>query len=339
MKLLQCDQYGEVNEVVSLVEAPKPPIPNHNEVLIDVEYASVSHAVGLMVQGQYQTRPPVPFTPGTEAVGTVSAVGKDVTHVKIGDCVLATNNWGCYAQCITVPAATVYPIPDGLDTLSALPIAISYGTAYTGLVWRCNIQPSDTLLVLGAGAGVGLAAVEIAVRLGARVIACASTEEKRQAALSRGAFAAIAPSADLAKQVKKLTDGAGVDIVVDPVGGELAGYALRATAANGQILSIGFASGTLPNYAPNYLLVKNITLHGFFYGRFIGWTPANEREVHAPAMQRAIKTLLAWARDGHLQPTVEKVYPMSALANALEALKSRQVIGKLALSILEETSV
>lgn len=339
MKILQCNRYGEVSDVVSVVDAPKTLTLNSSEVIIDVDYASVSHAVGLMVQGSYQTRPPVPFIPGTEAVGTVSEVGKDITHVKPGDRVLVTNNWGCYAQRINVPAATVYPIPNGLNSLNALPIAISYGTAYTGLVWRCNIQPSDTLLVLGAGAGVGLAAVEIAVRLGAQVIACASTEEKRQAALSRGAFAAIAPNADLAKQVKALTNGAGVDIVVDPVGGELAGYALRATAANGQILSIGFASGTLPNYAPNYLLVKNITLHGFFYGRFIGWTPANEREVFAPAMQRAMKTLLGWARDGHLQPTVEKVYPMRALGSALEALKSRQVIGKLALSIREETSV
>src|SRR5690554_2411935 len=149
-------------------------------------------------------------------------------------------------------------MPDGLPLLDALPIPISYGTAYTGLLWRCGLQPGETVLILGAGAGVGLAAVEIAVQMGAQVIACASTESKRAAALERGAIGAAVPNEELAAQVKALTQGRGADVVVDPVGGELFGYAIRAAAHNARLLSVGFASGTMPVVPPNIMLVKNL---------------------------------------------------------------------------------
>ncbi len=334
MRALQCDEYGSVAQV-RLVQKEVPGQPGPDEVVIDVAYASVSHAVGLMVEGKYQTRPPLPFSPGTEAVGEVVAVGKDVTRLKPGDAVVAVAPWGCYAERIKLPEYTVYPIPDGLNLLDALPIPISYGTAYTGLLWRCALKPGESVLVLGAGAGVGLAAVELATQMGARVIACASTAEKRQAALERGAVAAVVPGPDLARQVKEAADGRGADVVVDPVGGELFGYAVRAAAPDARLLSIGFASGSMPAVPANIMLVKNLTLHGFFFGRYIGWTPAKESIVHAPALQQAMRTMLTWAQEGRLRPSVARVFPMSGLADAMALLHSRQVVGKLAINIKE----
>lgn len=337
IRALQCQRFGDSDEA-QLVLCDEPDAPGPNEVVMDVAYASVSHATGLMIAGRYQTRPPLPFTPGTEAVGYIVSVGSSVTRFKPGDAVVAIADWGCFAERIKLSEYTVYLVPDGMPLLNALPLPISYGTAYCGLVWRCALQPGETVLVLGAGAGVGLAAVELAVQMGADVIACASTQEKRDQALVRGARAAVAPNATLPAEVKALTGGRGADLIVDPVGGELFGHAVRAAAHNARLLSIGFASGTLPTVPANLLLVKNITLHGFFYGRYIGWTPADERVVHAPALQRAMQTLLGWARDGRIRPTVSKVYPITELGNALGALHSRKVIGKVALTIRQETT-
>lgn len=333
MRAIVCTHYNDhFNVDIQKQNITKPTGPN--EVKIQVHYASVSHAVGLMIAGKYQTKPALPFTPGTEAVGKVIEIGAEVTDIELGTMVLAVNNYGCYADQIVVPKYTVYPLPHDLDPLHALPIPISYGTAYTGLAWRCRLQPTDTVLVLGAGAGVGLAAVEIAIQMGAKVIAVTSTEEKRQAALQRGAFATLAPDSHLAQHVKELTQGQGASIIVDPVGGNLSHYALRAAAPNAQILSIGFASGDLPNYAPNYLLVKNITLHGFFYGQYIGWTPSDERIHYASSLKRAINTLLFWAHAKKIQPIVTQVYKPNQLAEALQALQNREIIGKAAISFL-----
>lgn len=337
MRALVCTHYNDQFQVeLQNLDAPNQIEPH--EVMIQVHYASVSHAMGLMIAGKYQTKPPLPFIPGTEAVGKVIHVGTAVTDIQVGDMVLAIHNYGCYAEQIVVPKYTVYPLPKDLPALQALPIPISYGTAYTGLAWRCKIQPTDTVLVLGAGAGVGLAAVEIAVQMGAQVIACTSTEEKRQMALKLGAFAAVSPDANLATTVKTLTNGQGASIIVDPVGGELAGYALRAAAPNAQILSIGFASGSLPNYAPNYLLVKNLSLHGFFYGQYIGWTPTDERIRYAASLKAVINTLLHWAKTQRINPTVSQLYKYNELTDALHALQNRQIIGKAAISFIEETT-
>lgn len=337
MRALQCERFGTVQDV-QLVNRDEPAAPGPHEVVMAVAYASVSHATGLMIAGRYQTKPPLPFTPGTEAVGHIVSVGAAVTRFKPGDAVVAIADWGCFAEQVKLPEYTVYAVPDGLPLLDALPVPISYGTAYCGLLWRCALQPGETVLVLGAGAGVGLAAVELAAQMGAHVIACASTQEKRNEALARGAHGAVAPDANLAAEVKALTGGRGADIIVDPVGGELFGYAVRAAAHNARLLSIGFASGVLPTIPPNLLLVKNLTLHGFFYGRYIGWTPSDERAVHAPALQRVMETILGWARDKRIRPTVSKTYPITELSNALGALHSRQVVGKVALTIKPETT-
>lgn len=337
MRALRCEAWGEPDTVVLRSDEPDG-VPGPDDVVIAVDYASVSHATGLMIAGLYQTRPPLPFTPGTEAAGVVVARGSNVTRLNIGDAVLAIANWGCFAEQLTVHQATVYKIPAGVSALQALPIPISYGTAYTGLLWRCGLQPGETVLVLGAGAGVGLAAVEIAVAMGARVIACASTQAKREQAQRRGAMHVVVPDETLAAQVKACTGGRGADVVVDPVGGELFERAVRAAAPYARLLSIGFASGRQPVIPANLLLVKNLTLHGFFFGRYIGWTPVDERVVHAPALQQAMDTLLGWVREGRIQPVVSEVFPISGLSQALAALESRQVIGKVALKINQETT-
>ncbi|MGE8686299.1 MAG: NADPH:quinone oxidoreductase family protein [Achromobacter sp.] len=336
MRALLCERFGPVSDV-ALVDAPDAPPPGPTEVTIAVQYASVSHATKLLIEGRYQTRPPMPFVPGTEAVGVVLACGGAVTRLRPGDRVVALARWGCYAERLTLPEYTVYAVPDGLDPLQALPVPISYGTAYGGLLWRAAMQPGENVLVLGAGSGVGLAAVELAALLGARVIACASTEAKRQAARDAGALHAMPADDGMAAAVKALTTGRGADIVFDPVGGAAFGHAVRAAAANARMLSVGFASGDVPPVPLNLLLVKNIALHGFFFGRYLGWTPADERVVHAPAMQRAMATLFDWTRSQRIHPAVTAVYPIAELAAALQALESRQVVGKVALKIISET--
>lgn len=331
MKALLVRKHGDPADVVALEEQPVAPPPGPDEVTVALEYASISHATRLLIEGRYQSRPPMPFVPGTEAVGHVTAVGERVTRLKVGDPVLVVARWGCFAGELTLPAHTVYAIPPALPLLQALPLAISYGTAYTGLFWRSELQPGETVLVLGAGAGVGLAAVELAALAGARVIACASTEDKRREAIERGAAHALAPGPELAAQVKALTAGRGASLIVDPVGGDLFDQCVRAAAQNGRILSVGFASGKVPQAPLNLLLVKNITLHGFFYGRYIGWTPADERQAWALQMQDAMEKLMQWTLEGRLRPTVAKVFEMHELDLALATLESRLIIGKLAI--------
>lgn len=332
MRALVCDRHGPVGDVVAR-EIAEPPAPGPHDVTIDITHASVSHSTRLLIEGTYQSRPPLPFVPGTEAVGRVIARGDAVTRLSPGDAVVAVSRWGCFAQRLTLPESTVYPVPDGLDPLAALPVPISYGTAYTALLWRAGLQPGETVLVLGAGSGTGLAAVEVAAACGATVIACASSADKREVALAAGAAQAIEADADLAAKVKRLTRGEGADVVFDPVGGAAFERSVRAAAGNARLLSIGFASGQVPAVPLNLVLVKNLTVHGFFFGRYVGWTPVDERVVHASTLQRAMRTLLEWARDGRIRPAVTRVFPLGALGEAVAALESRQVVGKVALAI------
>ncbi len=244
---------------------------------------------------------------------------------------------GLLPQRLLLPAYTCIPCPKGCH---------HWRRCRAYFLWHC-LHRLDVAFVaaaggnrIGAGRGrrVGLAAVEIAAQVGADVIGVCKHTGKREAAMARGARAALEPGPELATQVKTLTAGRGADVIVDPVGRRAICYAVRAAAHNAQLLSIGFASGSMPAVQPNLLLVKNLTLHGFFYGRYIGWTPADERAVHAPALQRAMRTLLSWARNGRIRPEVSKVYPMNGLPDALAALHGRHVIGKLALSIKQETT-
>lgn len=333
MKALVCREFGQPEDVIALQEVAPVAQIDIDEVLVEVHHATVSHATGLLIEGRYQKTPPLPFVPGTEGVGRVLACGSRVDHVKVGDAVAFICDWGAYAEQLTVHGATVYPIADDLDPLQALAVPISYGTAYAALHWRARLQEGNTVLVLGAGSGVGAAAVELARLVpGVTVIACASSPQKRQAALQGGAHHAVEPDG-LIGQVKQLTQGRGADLVFDPVGGDLLLQALRCTAQNGKIVSIGFASGTIPQIPMNILLVKNLTVFGFFYGQYIGWTPANERVQHAMQVQAMMAELFALARRGAIHPAVTQIFPMDQLCQALHALHSRDVVGKVALAI------
>lgn len=221
-----------------------------------------------------------------------------------------------------------------MNWLQALPLPNSYGTAYTALLWRAKIEPGESLLVLGAGSGTGLACVEIAAALGIKVIACASTPAKRELALSRGADHVVEPGDALVQQVKTLTNGRGVDVVFDPIGGDVMERALRATAQGARVLTIGFASGKIPSLPMNIVLVKNLSLLGFFFGLYTGWTHEDETQKHLSAMQKMMNTLQLWALSGRIQPGVTQTYPLTGLTDALADLHHRQVTGKLALEIL-----
>ncbi len=334
MRALVVEQFGRPVDVAHVKTWPEPEAPKDNEVTVDVAYASVSHSSGLLIEGKYQTTPPLPFIPGTEAVGTVIVCGAQVKHVRAGDRVMALSRWGCFAERITISAHTVYPILDGMNWLQALPLPNSYGTAYTALLWRAKIEPGESLLVLGAGSGTGLACVEIAAALGIKVIACASTAAKRELALSRGADHVVEPGDALVQQVKTLTNGRGVDVVFDPIGGDVMERSLRATAQGARVLTIGFASGKIPSLPMNIVLVKNLSLLGFFFGLYTGWTHEDETQKHLPAMQKMMNTLQRWALSGRIQPGVTQTYPLTGLTDALADLHHRQVTGKLALEIL-----
>ncbi|MFA5702192.1 MAG: NADPH:quinone oxidoreductase family protein [Advenella sp.] len=333
MRALLCKEFGKPEEVLSVQDIPTPEIQKPDEVLVRVHYASVSHATGLMIEGKYQRKPPFPFSPGTEAVGVVEKAGSAVKHLKEGQRVVCICDWGAYAEYVKLPGCTVYPLPDNVDFLAALPIPISYGTAYLALVQRCRVTPAQTVLVLGAGSGVGLAAVEIAVALGCRVIACASTAEKCQVAKNAGAAVTLTGSDQLAANVKELTAGKGVDIVFDPVGGDLFSSSLRAVAQNAHLISIGFASGKLPDVAMNLVLVKNLTIHGFFFGQYTGWTPMDERVMHASMMAGVMETLFRWVAEKKLNPDVSKVFSLDQVPEAIETLHGRSITGKLAIKI------
>jgi len=265
-------------------------------------------------------------------VGRVLAVGSGVQRFKPGDAVLALSRWGCYAQQINIAAHTVYSIEPGLAMLDALPLPLSYGTAYAALVWKARLRPSDTVLVLGAGSGVGLAAVDLASALGAKVIACASTEEKRVRAMAHGADLALAPNETLAQSVKAACPE-GVSIIFDPVGGDVMENAFRAAAQGAQLLSIGFAAGRVPQLPLNIMLVKNLTLHGFFFGKYIGWTPIDERARHEADMRELMRALTQLTLKGRIQPQITKVYAMDQLCQAIDDLHERRVQGKIALDI------
>ncbi len=336
MKAIVCEAFGAPNDVALVTEVALPPEPGMGEVAITVSHATVSHATDLLIRGRYQSQPPLPFTPGTELVGRVRALGPGVRGLALGDRVLGLSRWGCYAEHVNIAAHTVYPIESGLTMLDALPLPLSYGTAYTALVWKVGLQPSDTVLVLGAGSGVGLAAVDLASAMGARVIACASSEEKRARALAHGADLALAPDESMVQQIKAASPQ-GVSIIFDPVGGDLMEMAFKAAAQGAQIISIGFAAGRVPQLPLNIMLVKNLTLHGFFFGKYLGWTPVDERARFETDMRAMMRALMQLTRQGRIQPKITALYPMDQLCQAIDDLHQRRVQGKIALAITAQS--
>lgn len=332
MKAIVCHQFGDFHDLK--IEDIEPPALQPLSVRIAVEYASVTFATSLWIAGKYQHKPSLPFVPGTEITGTVMETGAGVTTCKAGDRVLAVLGWGGFAEQAVVPAHTVYRLPDDLPLDQGLHLGISYITAYGGLVWRAGLKPGETLLVLAAAGAVGLAAVEIGKALGAHVIGAAGGAKKCAVVTAHGAQAAIDYSAvKLREEAERLTEGRGVDVVFDPVGGSQSDAAMRTLVPGGRHVVIGFASGNIPQIPANILLVKNISVLGLNVGTYVGWATNDQRARYEPLMRAAFERIFGWHVEGKLQPTMSEAFPLEAYAEAQDAILARRSIGKVALKI------
>jgi NADPH2:quinone reductase len=295
-------------------------------VLLDVHAAGVNFPDSLIIQGKYQFKPPFPFAPGGEAAGVISAVGDKVSQYRVGQRVMALTGWGSFAEQVCVPAYNLLPMPDGMDFASAAAFGMTYGTSMHALKQRGNLQPGETLLVLGASGGVGLAAVEIGKAMGATVIAAASSAEKLEVARQAGADQLINyREQSLKDELKKLTGGKGVDVIYDPVGGPLFEEAFRCIAWNGRLLVIGFASGEIPALPANLPLLKGASLVGVFWGAFA------QRQVQDNVAN--FQQLFAWYAEGKLKPLVSQRYSLAEAGQAIDALAERRAVGKLVIDV------
>lgn len=324
MKAVLCKAFGPAETLV--LEDIASPEPKKNEVLLQVHAAGVNFPDTLIIEGKYQFKPPFPFSPGGEAAGVVGAVGEKVSHVKPGDRVMALTGWGSFAEEVAVPGYSVMPIPDGMDFASAAAFGMTYGTSMHALKQRANLQPGETLLVLGASGGVGLAAVEIGKAMGAKVIAAASSEAKLEVAKAAGADVLINYSeGSLKDKLKEITGGQGVDVIYDPVGGDLFEEAFRSIAWNGRMLVVGFASGTIPSLPANLTLLKGASLVGVFWGSFAQRQPQD----NAANFQQ----LFAWFAEGRIKPLVSQTYPLEQAADAINHLGQRKAVGKVVVTV------
>ncbi|WP_155300039.1 NADPH:quinone oxidoreductase family protein [Deinococcus kurensis] len=319
MRALTCTAFDEP-ETLTVTEQPTP-TPGPGEVLIRVQAASVNYPDALMVQGKYQVRPPLPFTPGAEAAGTVEAVGEGVTHLTVGQRVAAFTGTGAFATHLIAPAAATLPLPDDLDLNVAATLPLAYGTAMHALIDRGQLKAGETLLVLGAAGGVGLAAVMIGKALGARVIAAASTPEKLELARAHGADEVINyADTDLKAAVGDLTGKKGVDVILDPVGDRWAESAFRAVAWGGRYLVIGFAGGEIPKLPLNLPLLKGASIVGVFWGEYARRDPRGNA--------RHLTQLAEWVRSGALTPEISRTYTLQEAPQAMRDLLERRVTGK-----------
>ncbi|PPS32265.1 NADPH:quinone oxidoreductase [Pseudomonas amygdali pv. morsprunorum] len=323
MKALLCKAFGSASTLV-LEDVPGPEIKK-NEILLDVHAAGVNFPDTLIIEGKYQFKPPFPFSPGGEAAGVIAAVGEKVSHLKPGDRVMALTGWGSFAEQVAVPGYNVLPIPTSMDFTTAAAFSMTYGTSMHALKQRANLQAGETLLVLGASGGVGLAAVEIGKALGARVIAAASSAEKLEVAKNAGADELINYSeTSLKDEVKRLTNGNGngngADVIYDPVGGDLFDQAIRAIAWNGRLLVVGFASGRIPDLPVNLTLLKGASVVGVFWGSFAQRQPQDNAANFTQ--------LFAWFEEGKLKPLVSTVYPLEKAGEAIDLLGGRRAVGK-----------
>lgn len=323
MKAIVCEAWGPPSSL-QLRDLPSP-TPGPTQVLVRTKAAAVNFPDALIIAGKYQHRPDFPFSPGGELSGDIIAVGGDVRGFTAGDKVVGIAPYGAYAQEVLVESTHLIPLPPETsddDLVTAGSFVLTYGTSLHALKDRAQAQPGETLLVLGAGGGVGLAAVEIGKLLGMHVIAAASSAEKLEAAREHGADEIINyTSEDLRERIKALTNGRGVDVVYDPVGGDFAEPALRSVSWRGRYLVVGFAAGDIPKIPINLLLLKGSSLVGVFWGEFV----RREPKLNAENM----KQLFVWLRQKKIHPLVSKRYPLSQASQALEALLGRQAVGKL----------
>ncbi len=319
MKALLCKEFGPAEKLV-LEEVP-PIEPGEGQVLIKIKACGANFPDTLIIEGKYQFKPELPFSPGSDVAGIVTKVGKGVTQTKVGDHVLGILGWGGFAEEVAANENRLIPLPSTLDFVTASAFALPYATSYYALKDRARLQPGETLLVLGAAGGVGLAAVELGHLLGAKVIAAASSNEKLAVCRRYGADEVINYSTeDLKTRLKELTAGRGVDVVYDPVGGPYSEIALRNTAWQGRHLVVGFSNGEIPRIPLNLALLKSCSIVGVFYGSFVQRNPQEN-------MQN-FQQLLTWIDEGKLKPFISATFPLEQGAEAIKRIATRQVIGK-----------
>jgi len=327
MKALLCKEYGPAESLV-IEEIETPEVTGAN-VLVRVHSAGLNFPDTLIIEGKYQIKPPMPFAPGGELAGTVIAVGDEAKRFKVGDRVMGLTGFGAFVEEISVPEASLMAVPDHMPFSDAAGFSMVYGTSYHALKQRGRLQAGETLLVLGAGGGVGITAVELGKAMGAKVIAAASSSEKLAAAKEAGADHVINyTEVSLKDEVKKLTDGAGVDVVYDPVGGEFTEQSLRRLSWKGRLLIIGFASGDIPKLPANLPLLKGGDIIGVFWGAFTFHEPQENKNNFVE--------LFDLYQQGKIKPRVSKIYSFSEYAEALDSLANRKAIGKLVLQISDE---
>ncbi len=324
MRAVVCTALGD-ESTLALAEVPPPPLAPDG-VRIAVRAAGVNFADMLVISGKYQFKQMPPFIPGFEVAGEVLEVGPEVTICRRGDRVMAVPDFGGFAEQVVARAVHVHVIPQSMDFAVAAGFPVAYGTSHHALVAKARLQAGETLLVHGAAGGVGLTAVEIGQALGATVIATAGGPDKLAVAMRHGAHHGIDyKSEDIRERVKALTDGRGVDVVYDPVGGPVFDASLRCTAQDGRLVVIGFASGTVPQIPANILLVKNLTVIGYDWGAY--------RRRDPSVLRHSYRQLLDWFDAGKLKPIVSQRLPLAEAANALGLLKARQATGKLVLEL------
>jgi NADPH2:quinone reductase len=325
MKAVICKEHGLPDKLELSLDWAEPTVGEH-DVLIDVKAAGLNFPDVLMIQGKYQMQPEMPFIPGGECAGVVAAVGDKVSRFKVGDKVLSAGGSGAFCEKIAVHEFGAFPMPEGLSFEQAAGVSITYFTSYYALKQRANIQPGETLLVLGAAGGVGTSAIELGKHMGAKVIAAASTDEKLELCKKLGADEVINYSeANLKEAIKELTDGKGVDVVYDPVGGDYSEQAIRGMGWNGRYLVIGFASGPIPKIALNLTLLKGCSLVGVFWGRFAGEEP----EVNL----KNIEELWELFGSGKISPVVTDSFPIEQYEEAFNCMIERRARGKVIITM------
>jgi len=319
MKAVLCKAYGPPESLV--VQSAPDPEPGPGEVVIAVKAASVNFPDVLIIENKYQVKPPLPFSPGCEAAGVVHRVGAGVTNVRPGERVMAITGYGAFAEQVVVDADRVVSIPDGMNDVTAGAFLFTYVTSDHAVRDRGELTSGETLLVLGAAGGVGLAAVEIGKAAGATVIACASSDEKLAVCREHGADHTINyTTADLREAIKRLTGDRGVDVVLDPVGGKFSEPALRSIAWRGRFVVAGFAAGEIPKIPLNLTLLKGCSIVGAFLGAFAKREPAKFAE--------SVQQLLRWYGKGQLRPRIDRTFPLDRAGEAISYMAARQVKGK-----------
>jgi len=319
MKAIVCKAFG-LPESLEFAEMPDP-IPRSNQVLIQVEACGVNFPDVLIIQNKYQFKPELPFSPGGEVAGKIIGVGEKVQGFQIGQSVLALCGWGGFAEKVAVDVDRAFPLPKGLTAEIAATTLYTYGTSYHALKDRANLQAGETLLVLGAAGGVGLAAVELGKVMGVKVIAAASSDEKLDLCRQKGASETINyETEDLKTRLKELTNGKGADVIYDPVGGKFTEPALRGIAWKGRYLIVGFANGEIPKIPMNLPLLKGCSIVGVFWGQF--------SKFESQTSYQNIRQLVTWIQEGKIEQHIGKEYSLQEAPEALRAILDRKMLGK-----------